>query len=284
MQQPKMGGQSVTRLFIKGNEELADALLSQADGGSRLDKGVRESVQAVHDGKFEIEVVWETAVSTDILLQQLNGTPFPAELKAQDLDDAFLTNQFESKLFSADSDLIVLSIQPDMLYTRWRHQGDGTLICPPLDWQQSWSAAQRDWFMQNFSPVGKLSADEYKENLTNLIHALKEQTKAHIVLVGVSSFDPDDQTHSFHGIDDTLTLRAHRFNLVMLELSYSEGITFIDVDRLLAELGCDDHVQKALAYSDAAYRAICDDFVRVMTDVSFFEERPILVQMGQRKR
>ncbi|MCA9926642.1 MAG: hypothetical protein KC421_29940, partial [Anaerolineales bacterium] len=103
MQQPKMGGQSVTRLFIKGNEELADALLSQADGGSRLDKGVRESVQAVHDGKFEIEVVWETAVSTDILLQQLNGTPFPAELKAQDLDDAFLTNQFESKLFSADS-------------------------------------------------------------------------------------------------------------------------------------------------------------------------------------
>lgn len=284
MQQPKIGGQAVTRLFIKGNEELVNALLSRVDGNSRLDKGVKEIIRERYDGQFSIEVMRETAVSTDLLLQQLAGVPYPPELNAQGLTGPFITNQFESSLFDSDSDIIILSILPDLLYTRWRHQHDGYLLCPPLDWEQSWSSAQRDWFLQNFSPLGQQSAAEYKENLTQLVQALKEKTTAHIMLVGSSTFDPDDQTYSFHGIEDTLTLRTHRFNLVMMELSVAAGITFIDVDRLLAELGCETHVHKVLTYSDETYQAICEDIVRVITDVGFFEKRPILVQMGQRSR
>ena len=279
MQQPKMGGKEVTRLFIKGNDDLVDSLLSRQSGGTKLDKGVVECVRDQFDGKFKVDVGKETAVTTDILLQQLNGTTAPS-----DLDNDFMAAQFESKLFDGENDIIALSILPDMLYTRWRHQGTGALVCPPLDWQQSWPAEQKDAFMSRYSPVGQLTAVEYKENLTQLVQTLKEKTDAHIILFGASSFDPDDQTHNFHGKEDNLTLRVHRFNVVMLQLSSEEGITFIDVDRILAELGCGEHVLKALTYSDTTYQTICEEFMRVITDVSFFEERPILVQMGQRKR
>ncbi|MCP5099424.1 MAG: hypothetical protein GY943_28045 [Chloroflexi bacterium] len=284
MQQPQIGGKAVTRLFIKGNDDLVNGLLSSVDGGARLEKGVKECVAEAYEGKFSLEVVRETAVSSDLLLQQINGVTFPEALRTQGLDDEFLTAQFESNLFDEDADIIALSILSDMLYPRWRHQGDGVLICPPLDWQQTWSSEQRDWFIQNFSPIGKIQADEYKENMTQLVELLKEKTSAHIVLVGASSFDPDDDTHNIHGKEDPLALRALRFSLVMMELSQDEGVTIIDVDRILAEMGCSEHVNHIFDYSDETYKAICAEFVRVITDVSFFEERPILVQMGQRKR
>ena len=284
MQQPQIGGKAVTRLFIKGNDDLVDGLLSSVDGGARLEKGVKECVAETYEGKFSLEVVQETAVTTDILLQQLQGVKFPEALRAQGLDDAFLTSQFDSKLLEEESDIIALSILSDLLYPRWRHQGEGYMICPPLDWQQRWSSEQRDWFIQNFSPIGKVQADEYKENMTQLIQLLKEKSTAHIVLVGASTFDPDDETHNLHGKEDPQSMRALRFNLVMVQLSEEEGITVIDVDRILAELGCSEHVNHIFNYSDETYKAICEEFVRVITDVSFFEERPILVQMGQRNR
>jgi hypothetical protein len=284
MQQPQMGGKAETRLFIKGNEDLVDSLLSRADGGSRLEKGINVCVAEAYEGKFTLEVIRETAVTTDVLLQQLNGVSFPGAWREQGLDDDFLTAQFNSNLLNEEADIIVLSILPDLLFPRWRHQGDGVLICPPLDWQQRWSSEQRDWFMQNFSLVGKMQADEYKENMTQLVQMLKEKTPAHIILMGASSFDPDDMTHNLHGIEDPQTLRILRFNLVMLQLSQESGVTIIDVDRILAEMGCGEHVNHLFNYSDETYKTICEEYVRVLTDVSFFEERPILVQMGQRNR
>lgn len=284
MQEPKMGGQAVTRLFIKGNEDIIRALLSQTNGGAMLEEGVGELIGAEYDGRFQIETTVEPAARVELLLQQLEGVAkMPEDLAENGLASEF-AYQFNSQLFEADADIIIFSIQPDLVMSLWQHKQEGTLICPPADWQSRWSDPQKSWFEASFEQLGELDADVYKNRLTTLIQALKEKTSAHIIMFGACSFDASQEPHNLNQSKETLTMQTHRFNLVMLELSFAEGITFIDVDRELAEMGCAEHVDGRFDYSTQAYQAIRDEFVRVITDVGFFEERPLLVQMGHRSR
>ncbi len=283
MVQPKMGGQAVTRLFIKGNEDLANALLSKANGGSQLEAGVNEKIAENFNGRFQIEATVESAGRIELLHQQLNGVGLPEDAQAIGLTEA-LTSQFDSQIFTEEIDLLVFSIQPDLSATLWRHHDDGTLVCPPENWQSAWTQEQADWLTNNYSEVKQASADDYKTYLMSLIKALKDKTSAHIVMFGCCSFDPAPEPHNFSHLEDTLTIMTNRLNLAMLEASFAEGITFIDVDRILAEIGCEHNVIKRFQYSQMAYEAIRDEFVRVITDVGFFEERPLLVQMGHRSR
>ena len=283
MVQPKMGGQAVTRLFIKGNEDLANALLSKAGGGSILGAGVQEIIAEQFNGRFQIETIIEPAGRIELLHQQLNGVSLPDDALQAGLADA-LTHQFESQIFTEEIDLLLFSIQPDLVTELWRHHEDGTLICPPQNWEVEWTKEQADWLRQSYSIVKDVSAEEYKTYLISLIQTLKDKTSAHIIMFGGCSFDPAPEPHNFSQHADTLTITTNRLNLAMLEASFSEGITFIDVDRILAEIGCEHNVIKRFQYSQMAYEAIRDEFVRVITDVGFFEERPLLVQMGHRSR
>lgn len=283
MQQPKMGGQAVTRLLIKGNDDLTNALLSKADGGAHLDMGVKEQIAEQFNGRFTIETIVEPSARIEMLSQQLSGVTFPENLKENGLADA-LESQFNSRIFTEESDILLLSIQPDLVATLWRNQADGTLVSPPENWEAAWSQEQVNWFKQNYTLLNSATADEYKESLTQVIQALKEKTSAHIVMFGSCSYEAANEPHNLSKSEETLTMQTHRLNLVMLELSFAEGITFIDVDRLLAEMGCENNVIKRFHYSKMAYEAIRDDFIRVITDVGFFEERPLLVQMGHRSR
>ena len=283
MEQPKMGGQAVTRLFIKGNDDLTTALFSKTDGGASLDLGIKEQIEATYDGRFSIEAIQEPAARIEMMHQQLNGTSLPNSIKEQGLAQA-VAFQFNSQIFTEDSDILIFSIQPDLTVDLWRHQDDGSLICPPTHWEADWTQEQISWFSQNYSPVSQPTGVEYKELLTNLVQSLKDKTSAHIVMFGCCSYDSAPEPHNFSHQKDTLTIQTNRFNLAMLEVSFSEGISFIDVDRILAEIGCAHNVVKRFHYSEVAYEAIRDEFVRVITDVGFFEQRPLLVQMGHRSR
>lgn len=282
MKQPKMGGQAITRLLIKGNDELTDALLSKADGGSQLDSGVKETIAEDLNGRFSLTVTHEPAARIELLHQQLQGASFPESLGEQGLGE--LEAQFNSQIFTADADILALSIQPDLVMSLWRHQEDGTLVSPPQNWDASWSQEQVTWFTETYSPLAAVSGDEYKDSLIQLVQALKDKTSAHIVVFGSCSFDPNPEDHNYSKREESLTMQTHRLNLAMLEVSFAEGITFIDVDRILAEIGCAHNVNSRFSYSTKAYEAIRDEFVRVITDVGFFEERPLLVQMGHRSR
>jgi len=44
MRQPKMGGKEKLRVFIKGNNDIADSLLAIQKGGSKLDRGLTNMV------------------------------------------------------------------------------------------------------------------------------------------------------------------------------------------------------------------------------------------------
>ena len=73
-----------------------------------------------------------------------------------------------------------------------------------------------------------------------------------------------------------------QLNLAVMELSVLDGISVIDVDRIVAELGGREHVQEFLSYSPDARAAIRDELVRVLEEYGFFEPRPLLLQVGRR--
>ena len=112
---------------------------------------------------------------------------------------------------------------------------------------------------------------------------LKEKTNAYIICYNCCDFDPSDRTTNYHNIGETLRLRIQKLNLALLKLSIQKGISIIDVESLLAELGAGQHVIAALNYSPEAYRTICQEFLRVIIDVGFFENRPLLKQIGRRR-
>jgi hypothetical protein len=122
---------------------------------------------------------------------------------------------------------------------------------------------------------------ESKENLARLIRAVKARLGAHVLICNVSTVDPEDQVHNHHGRPDTWALRAHKLNLALMELSAQEGISVIDVERLVAEHGASRHVLQAGRYSPQVNHAICQELLRVLEDIGFFEDRPLVMQVGR---
>ena len=77
------------------------------------------------------------------------------------------------------------------------------------------------------------------------------------------------------------SLAISRLNLAALRLSMSTGLSVIDVDRIIAELGGDDHVTGVLEYAPGARAAIAAEVAYVLEDYGFFDDRPVLEQIGQ---
>jgi hypothetical protein len=70
-------------------------------------------------------------------------------------------------------------------------------------------------------------------------------------------------------------------NLGCLELSVETGVSVVDVDRAIAELGADEHVLAPLTYSNEADHAITDVVADILVDYGFFDDRPVLAQVGR---
>lgn len=283
MQKVKMGGEKKTlRIFIGDNNDITDSLLSLQHGGQKLDLGVNDLVHKKYHGLFNIEIIREPFGRSDLMIQQPGVVP--EELFQHKLDDEnFVTTQFKSRLFEEQVDVVVFSLRPEITDSLWRHRQKGYLFYPPPDWEKRWTLMQKQWFQEQFSPIGLISVQQFKENFVRLIRAVKERLGAHIIVYNCSSVDPEDHTYSYYKLqDDVLSLRIHKFNFALIEISVSEGISIIDTDRLIAELGGERHVIKCLSYSKEACFAICQEFQRVIEDIGFFENRPLLMQIGQR--
>lgn len=222
----RSGGKDVLRVFLKGNRDLTDVLLSQSDGGGKMVEGLKELVAQRSTG----------AVRVDIQHEPRSGhRRFAEEIAAG-----------ESALTSSGPDLAILSLGPDLLDE------------PAAD-----SAA----FVADF---------------TSVIVALKNQG-THVLILNASTVDPSLSVSNYSGIDEPFTRRAQRLDLELLKLSMNEGISVIDADQLLAELGAGDHVLAPLDYSSDACSALCAETFRIIEDYGFFEARPLLAQIGRRE-
>lgn len=110
-----------------------------------------------------------------------------------------------------------------------------------------------------------------------------KQCNSHILIFNVSSIFPGDLIHNYHVSQNHFSLFTAKNILAIFHLSLLEGISVIDVDRLVAELGADNHVTGFGTYSATAYNAIGEEFISVMNDISFFENRPLMKQLGTRQ-
>jgi hypothetical protein len=274
MRQAKLGGKKNLRVFLKGNEDVAGPLLPPEGRG-----GFRELVAEKYGGKFDVELCHEPCHRSDVFLQQLAGPPVPADL-SRTLPE--LAGQFVTRLEEQPFDIVVLAIQADIANTAWRHRREGYLVCPPARWREVWGTQAREWFTSQFESVGVIDTEQSAANLTQLVQRVKEKLGAHVLVWNCSTIDPHDHIDNFHGREDNNELRTHKLNLALMQLSVQEGVSIIDVDRLIAEMGGQEHVRNWCDYSDAAREAIIQEFLRVVEDIGFFENRPLVMQLGRK--
>ena len=130
---------------------------------------------------------------------------------------------------------------------------------------------------------GGVGAEQLRESLGALITGVKAVCGPHVLVWNCSSVVPGDRTSRYRIGDDPLAVRAHRLNLVLMELSILHGISIVDVDRAIAEPGAADHVRDAFRYSAEASEAGCEETLRIVEDIGFFEERPLVAQVGRRR-
>jgi hypothetical protein len=278
-----MGGNKVLRVFLKGNDDLCASLLGEPAEKQAGTSSLQDLFYEKYGDAFTIELTHEPYARSDVLLDQVDMPVLPAELREQDWgrDTDFIATQFRTRLFEEPRDIVVFSVQPDMAHPVWRHHRSGYLLCPPPGWEQDWTPARKSWFAENFLPLGLLPVAEFKANLARLIRAVKGRLDAHVLIYNVSTVEPDDQVHNYHGQEDTWALRAHQLNLALMQLSVMEGISIIDVERLVAEHGASRHVLQAGRYSREVHEAIRREFLRVLEDIGFFEPRPLVMQVGK---
>lgn len=263
-----MGGNKTCRVFLSASDDVVASLLSVKEGGPVLERGLRDLIHDRYDGKFQVEMILDRR--SDLLLQQMAVVPF-----------AEGSRQFLVPLFTEQIHIVVFSLQPEVAHPLWRHRQSGSVVRPHPGWEREWPAPEQEWFRDQFEPIGLIDVQQFRDSYVRLIRILKERVNAHIIVYNCSSFDQDDHVHNYHGHPETLSLRVHEFNLALMQISASEGISIIDVDRLLGELGTNCHVIKALHYSLEAYQAIRLECLRVMEDLGCFEDRRPGVQIGQ---
>lgn len=129
---------------------------------------------------------------------------------------------------------------------------------------------------------GPAEADQFQSDLIEVVHLIKERLGSHIIVLNASSVDPAGKVASYSGLEhEPSELRAHRYNLAVMHVSFQEGISVVDVDRLIAELGAQQAVSRFLEYAPEAATSVCNELVRVIGDYGFLDNRPLLPQVGR---
>jgi len=222
------------KLFIVGGVDIVDASVSIADGGAKLERGVRELVAS--------------EFPTVVIETHHEASPGFADLRSALVAGA-------SGIIEAQPDVVLLSISDAVAGLG----GDGT-------------AAEAD--------VHRVESD-----LVAVIDQIKEKVGATVLIANVSTLDPTDDAFNYHAIDEEpVSLRAQRLDLMLIGVSHTEGISIIDVDRKIAELGGETGVNTAFDYTEAGCRVIAEEIVRVMADYGFFDGRTLLAQVGAGSR
>ena len=118
------------------------------------------------------------------------------------------------------------------------------------------------------------------DQATQTVGAVKDKTGANVFWMNTTTVDSREHVSNYHGAaEETRSLRIQRLSLALVGLSHELGISVIDVDRVLAEIGL-DHLQ-----DDAARNAVIrQEVFRVLEDYGYFDDRPIAVQVGQQSK
>lgn len=219
-----MSSEQVLKFVVKDAEGLRDVVLSKADGGQYLEKGLKECLSEV-----SADSVYEVVVEDFSGVESLLGG---------------------GAITAGSPDIVILSLAAEMERLKGLDNPD--------------------------DDVAAVRAD-----LVAAIRRIKEELGAHILVTNVSTLDPSDPVFTYHGVEEQpWTLRGHRLNLMLIGVSHDEGISIVDVDRKIAEVGGDRAVVGAARYSEVGCQTILEEIVRIVEDYGFLDDRPIMEQVG----
>jgi len=136
-----------------------------------------------------------------------------------------------------------------------------------------------------FAASTKASVEDFESDMLAAIRSIKADPGSHVIVLLASTIDPETIVSNYQREEsDPTSLRVHRYDLAAMRLSFEEGISVLDVDRIIAEMGAADHVPAFLDYSETACQAIAKEMVRIMDDYAFFDDRPLLPQVGREEQ
>ncbi len=99
-----------------------------------------------------------------------------------------------------------------------------------------------------------------------------ERSAAPILIYNVSGGTPVEQVHSHEGLDELFSTRIRRFDLGLIELSRTTGISIIDVDAVLARAGADRLRIDTIHLNGEGSRLVAGEVVRVLDDPGLLSE------------
>jgi hypothetical protein len=255
-------------LFAKGNVDVRDSLLYSSVGGRLQWNGLNEIVRQAFPGHL-IRVRHETWTRSDALTLTDGTIPAALRQKALPLDPYSLESQFSRKVFESASDVVVLSLQPDVFTPLVRHREDAFLFYP-YAWE-AWPVADQQWLGERFEGTGHLDVDASMGHIARICQEVRASVGAHILIYNVSAVVPGEQIHCYHGMGETLSTRIRRFNLGLVELAEQLDISVVDVDALVACAGATRVRIGPVHLTGEGYRLVAQEVTRILQDLGCFD-------------
>ena len=260
----------VLRIFARGNVDVRDSLLWSRVGGELQWNGVNEVLRVRHPGVVA-KVRHETCARLDLLpLPGETLTAPPPEVVARLPSGAHpLDRQHRTALYDGPADAVVLSIQSAVTNALVRHRRDGWLLLP--DELETWDEPSRAFLRRECENAGLAPLDATLERLERLIPAIEERLGAHVLVYNLSPILPGERVHCWLGAEDSLALRARRFNLALAELSARLGFSIVDVERICACAGAERIKVDLFHLTAEGWRLVAEEVVRILEERGWFD-------------
>jgi hypothetical protein len=225
------------RVLIKGEVDVVRAF------------GVEESSSpgpALFSGSASapIELIVEPPVRTEVLAQQLAASS-PSK------------SSITTRAADPDIDVVVLSIAGDLTRDLFRKPGSDELV----------DSGSIDVASTGYEPA----ESDFENGAAAVVEHLAAANAPLVVWFTASTVNGEDEPHRWARGETPFSVRANRLNLSLARLSQKTGVCFVDADRLLAELGADQHVEGPLRYSAEASARLGEEFIRILTDTGKLE-------------
>jgi hypothetical protein len=254
-------------LFVKGNVDVHDALIYSRVNGRIQWNGLNTLLGDLHPNHV-VRAHHEPAARWDHA--GIEGQAIPEELTRRQLNlgTFTLTAQYQSAMFERPWDVVVLSIQSEVMNPLSRHRRDGYSFMAAGS--HNWAPDDQRWLADEFSS-SLVTPEASMQHLTALVKTLQSRSRASVLVFNMSSAIPGEQVVSHRGLEDALATRIRAFNLALVETSAKLDFSIVDVDHLVARAGADRLKLDANHYMRDGYRLMAAEVARLMEARGVFD-------------
>lgn len=254
-------------ILAKGNADVRDSLHALHENGAVAWNGLNGLMRERHP-EWTARVIHETMTRSDALLAPAAATPPALAGHVLPLGPYPAGSQFDTRLFDGGADIVVLSIQPDVMNRLVRHAGDGHLFYPHD--AAAWPEQDRRWLVDQYRPEPPLDPAQSMANFARVVARIREKGDPIVLVFNLSPIVPWERVHCYEGVGETLAERIRKFNLALTELSRTTGISIVDVDAVLARAGAERLKLDAVALNAEGCRLVAEEVLRILEDLGCF--------------